>query len=198
MTTTNKPVLLLDMDGIIADFNRFSIRTYNDIHGTNLDEGKCDLYIYDHDVKDPSIDKKALRKPYTEPGAFINLPLIEGSQEGVARLSKFFEIYLLTTHYWSNPTCVYEKEVWLQRYFPALANNGIFTKHKPLVKGDVFVDDRPSNLAAWKAKNPEGKTGTLEYNWTDKANTDFCADNWYDLATKIIEGFWVREGQRRA
>ncbi len=178
------------MDGIIADFNRFSIRVYNDIMGTKLDENRCDLYIQDHDVKPESgIDKKMLRKPYTEPGAFINLPLIAGSQAAVARLQQVFDIYLLTTHYWSNPTCVYEKEIWLQRYFPSLANNGIFTKHKPMVKGDILVDDRPSNLAAWKAKNPAGKTATLDYEWTDRANTDFYDKTWEGLATKILEGF---------
>ncbi len=192
--TVTKEDLLLDMDGCIADFNKFSIQTYNRVvPGANLDENDIDRYLGDHEVIDPTIDKKILRRPYKEPGSFVNLPVIPGAQEAVARLEKHFNIYLLTTQYYGNPTCVHEKHVWLQRYFPSIADNGIFTKHKPMVKGAIFVDDRPTNLAAWKAKNPEGKTASLQYKWSDPKVTDILAPTWEELATKIIGAFNGKE-----
>jgi 5'-nucleotidase len=185
----DKPRLLLDMDGVIADFNRHSIRTYNEIHGTTLDEAKCDIYIGDHEVLEPSIDPKKLRAPYREVGFFLGCPPVKGAQAAVARLHQHFDIFLLTTHYWGNATCVHEKEVWLQRYFPYLASKGIFTSHKYTVKGDIFVDDRPKNLKAWKEAWPEGRTASLTYNWSDPSVTNFLEPTWEKLATKIIEAF---------
>lgn len=183
------PRLLLDMDGIIADFNRHSIRTYNEINGTTLDEAKCNVYIGDHEVLEPTIDAKKLRAPYREPGFFISVPPVPGAKSAVARLHKHFDIYLLTTHYWGNATCVHEKEVWLQRHFPYLSSRGIFTQHKHLVPGDIFVDDRPKNLKAWKEAWPEGKTASLTYDWSDTVGTDILAPTWEELATKIIGAF---------
>jgi len=128
------------MDGIIADFNLYSIQTYNRLYPSlKLDESDVNKYIGDHEVIDPRIDAKALRRPYKDPGSFINLPVISGSQLAVDKLRHFFEIYVLTTQYYGNPTCVHEKHVWLQRHFPAIADQGIFTKHKPMVRGDILV-----------------------------------------------------------
>ena len=194
--TEKKPVLLLDMDGIIADFNLYSLQTYNRIFGTKYDESKVDQYIGDHEVIDKSIDVKALRRPYKDPGSFINLPVIPGSQAAVAKLLKFFDIFVVTTQYYGNPTCVHEKHVWLQRHFPAIADQGVFTKHKPQVKGDILVDDRPSNCAAYKAANPGAKTASLQYKWSVPADQDILAPTWEELAEKIIGAFYGQKEQR--
>lgn len=189
---TDKPILLLDMDGIIADFNFHSIRTYNEIHGSELDPKKCNDYIGDHEVLEKSIDPKALRRPYREPGFFLGCPVIPGAQEGVERLGQAFEIYVLTTHYWGNPTCVYEKELWLQRHFPKIAQRGIFTSHKELVPGNLFIDDRPKNIKAWKDKWGGGsayRTASLDYSWTDHTILNYYASTWKKLADQILEDY---------
>lgn len=191
----SKPVLLLDMDGIIADFNLYSLQTYNRIHGTKYDETNVEKYIGDHEVIDPTIDAKALRKPYRDPGSFINLPVIPGSQAAVAKLLNFFDIYVVTTQYYGNPTCVHEKHVWLQRHFPAIADQGIYTKHKPQVRGDILVDDRPTNCQAYKAANPNAKTASLKYPWSGDNHADILAPTWEELANKIIEAFYGKEKQ---
>jgi 5'(3')-deoxyribonucleotidase len=183
------PRLLLDMDGIIADFNLYSVRTYNEIHKAGLDENKIHEYLGDHEVIHDSIDPKLFRKPYRDPGAFINLPVIKGSQEAVARLEKYFDIYVVTTQYYGNPTCVHEKHVWLQRHFPSIADKGIFTKHKYMVHGEILVDDRPSNCSTYKIHNPDALTASLTYPWSDKKATDILAPTWEELAQSILEAF---------
>ena len=188
---TNKPVLLLDMDGIIADFNLYSIQTYNRLFpNAKLDEKNVNNYIGDHEVIHPSIDPKALRRPYKDPGAFINLPVMIGSQAAIEELEELFDIYVVTTQYYGNPTCVHEKHVWLQRHFPSIADKGIFTKHKSMVKGDILVDDRPANLAAYKAANPKAKTASLEYPWSNPEVTDILSPTWEGLTKKIIGAFY--------
>ncbi len=185
----NLPILLLDMDGIIADFDRFSLDTYNRTFRTNYDVKNVHKYIGDHEVLDPTIDKVALRRPFKDPGSFINLPVIEGSQDAVAKLLKFFNIFVVTTQYYGNPTCVHEKHVWLQRHFPAIADKGIFTKHKPMVQGDILVDDRPINCQQYKAFNEGALTASLQYHWSDPKVTDLLAPTWAELAEKIIGAF---------
>ncbi len=189
----DKPVLLLDMDGIIADFDRFSLDTYNRIHRTNWSVADVHLHIGDHEVINPEIDAKAIRRPFKEPGAFISLPVIPGSQEAVAKLLEYFTIFVVTTQYYGNPTCVHEKHVWLQRHFPAIADQGIYTKHKPQVKGDILVDDRPINCAQYKAANPQAKTASLIYAWSGNTHADIMAASWTELANKIIGAFYGEE-----
>lgn len=181
------PRLGLDMDGIIADFNRYAIRVYNELYEAILEEDKCNEYLNDHEVVHPDIKPKDLRRPFRDPGFFISLPVIPGAKEAIALLEKEYQIFIITTQYWGNPTCVHEKYVWLKRHFPSLVDSAIFTKHKYLVNLDVLVDDRNSNRLTYKDNNPHSLTATLAYPWTTVGTADIIEDNWELLAKKLID-----------
>ena len=72
--------------------------------------------------------------------------------DAMQELSKYFELYILSTAPWHNPTAWYDKLEWVQRYFGS-EEDSIFYKrviishHKNLNRGDFLIDDRKKNGA---------------------------------------------------
>jgi 5'(3')-deoxyribonucleotidase len=188
----SKFICLVDMDGIVADFERHAIQEYNLISKIKLDEFNVDKYVGDKVIIDPSIDQQAYRLPFSWQGFFWSIPLIQNAQEGIRLLSEYFEIYFVTAEYRDNPFCVSEKQKWLEKYFSEWADNTIFTKHKHMVYGDLLIDDSPANLKSWSdgwGGLNSVKTASLEYAWIDKNITSFYSKNWVTLANQIIKYF---------
>ena len=63
-------------------------------------------------------------------------------------LSKYYDVFILSTSPWNNPSAWQDKVKWVQKY---LGNNAykrlILTHHKNLNKGDYLIDDRTKNGA---------------------------------------------------
>ena len=123
-----KKILYVDMDGVIVDF-RSGIDQLNDA------------------------EKQEYNDRYDEvPGIFSKMIPIEGAIEAVTRLSKHFDIYILSTAPWNNPTAWIDKLLWIKKYFGSdkgsvFYKRLIFTHHKNLNNGDFLVDDRKNNGA---------------------------------------------------
>ena len=75
-----------------------------------------------------------------------------GAIEAMQELSKHFDLYILSTAPWRNPSAWSDKVKWVQRYFGE-GENSIFYKrliishHKELNHGDFLIDDRSKNGA---------------------------------------------------
>ena len=75
------------------------------------------------------------------------LPL-QGSLEAVQELSKYFEVYILSTAPWDNPSAWTDKLLWIKKYLPNLAYKRLILSHnKQLNLGDYLIDDRTKNGA---------------------------------------------------
>lgn len=86
------------------------------------------------------------RKWVTTPGFFRDLPVMEGSQEGLKMLSEKYEIIVasLATEF---PQSLTEKLLWLHDNFPFISwKQIIFCGNKSLIKADLMIDDHPKNL----------------------------------------------------
>jgi 5'(3')-deoxyribonucleotidase len=82
------------------------------------------------------------------PGFFRNLKPIENAIYSYNILNKYFDVYILSTGPWSNPTSFVEKVEWVKEYLPNAYKNIIFSHHKDLNKGDYLIDDSTKNGAA--------------------------------------------------
>ena len=109
-----KKILFIDMDGTIADFAA----------GVGREVG---------------IEEKP--KECLEKGFYRNLPVIEGAQEGISELEKYFDVYIATKPKKENPYCLEEKMEWIREHFPSLSKKVFFTPDKRLLKGDILIDD---------------------------------------------------------
>ena len=84
------------------------------------------------------------------PGIFNLMEPMKGSIEAFNELSQSekYDVYILSTAPWDNPTAWSDKLKWVKKY---LGKNGykrlILSHHKNLNAGDYLIDDRTKNGA---------------------------------------------------
>lgn len=118
-----KPIVLIDMDGVICDFDKRAKEL--ELRG----------------VKGQSLFK--------HPDAYKDLEPIEGAIEAWNLLQDKYETYILSTPPWSNPDAWAEKRIWVEKHLGKSSKKKlILGHHKGLVKGDFLIDDRIANGVA--------------------------------------------------
>ena len=82
------------------------------------------------------------------PGIFSKMKPVEGAIDAYKELSKHFDVYILSTAPWNNPSAWTDKLLWVQKYLGDLAYKRlILTHNKNLNAGDFLIDDRTANGA---------------------------------------------------
>ena len=110
----NKYRIFIDMDGVIADFEKAS-NEFQRIHGkTNRPDKWVD---------------------------YRNLDVIEGAIEAVAKLNADHEVFIASTPPWTRPEVWGHKREWIGEHFPYLKRRIILTHRKDLLIGDILIDD---------------------------------------------------------
>jgi 5'(3')-deoxyribonucleotidase len=126
----SKKILYLDMDGVVADFDKKL-----------------------HELKEPSdildsvkVDEIVARNPMI---FFCDLEPYDGAIEAVNKLFDLYEVYFLSTPMWDIPESFMAKRIWLDKHFGLSAKKRLILSHrKDLSIGDFLVDDRLKNGAA--------------------------------------------------
>lgn len=123
-----KKILYIDMDGVLVDFK------------SGIDQLT-------------ESEKREYKDKLDEvPRIFSKMLPIEGAIEAVTRLSQHFDVYILSTAPWNNPSAWVDKLLWIKQYFGSdessiFYKRLIITHHKNLNSGDFLIDDRTSNGA---------------------------------------------------
>jgi len=86
------------------------------------------------------------------PGIFGLMEPVTGAIESVKNLNEYFDLYVLSTAPWRNPSAWSDKAIWIQKYFGSEQGSIFYKKliishHKNLNKGDFLIDDREKNGA---------------------------------------------------
>ena len=80
------------------------------------------------------------------PGIFSTMKPIKNGIEAITELSNYFDIYILSTAPWNNPSAWVDKLEWIQKHLPKIGYKRlILTHNKQLNKGDYLIDDRRAN-----------------------------------------------------
>lgn len=116
----NKPIVFLDLDNVLADFDN------------SPDIPEADKEQYNH----PNIYKK---------GFFYNLPVMPGAIEFVEKLLKSdkFDLHVLTQPVSGSSHSYRDKVIWVKKYFPQLVNKITMTQDKTMLRGEILIDDNP-------------------------------------------------------
>lgn len=104
------------------------------------------------------IDKlsEEVRREYEDnldevPGIFGLMEPMEGAIEAVHRLQEHYDVYILSTAPWKNPSAWSDKVLWVTKYLDDVFHKRMVITHcKNLCEGDFLIDDR-------------GKNGTSEF-----------------------------------
>lgn len=118
-----KQVIYIDMDGVIVDFQSGLYK----VNGETLKE---------YEGREDEI-----------PGVFDLMDPMPGAIEAVTELSKYFDLYILSTAPWLNPSAWTSKVNWMHHYFGKDKDSPIYKRliishNKHLCQGDYLIDDR--------------------------------------------------------
>lgn len=132
-----KPLLFIDMDNVLVDF-------------------KSGLEKVSEEIKQQyECDEKG--KPHYDdiPGIFALMEPMPGAIDAIHALNEKYDLYILSTAPWMNPSAWSDKVKWLQHYFDSARKEGVFYKrlilchHKDMLirPGAYLIDDRPNHGA---------------------------------------------------
>lgn len=152
-----KPIVFVDMDNVLVDFESGLALQNDDVKAEY--EGRLDEI----------------------PGLFSDMQPMPGAIEAVHELQRYFELYILSTAPWKNPSAWSDKVKWVTQHLDDVFHKRMVITHcKNLCKGDYLIDDR-------------GKNGTSEFEgeWIEFGNDQF--PDW----NTIVEYLYRQNGLTR-
>lgn len=180
-TDTAPPRVLIDVDGVLADFLAPSLPILAGLTGRawTVDDFKTwDLF----DTV-PREYEQAFFAAVNQPGWCRSIPVFPLAQEGVRVLREMAEVYIVTSPMNHVPTWTHEREGWLKEHFHIPHKKVVHTSAKYLCVGDVLVDDRPANIESWEEEHQDG-LGLL---WDQPYNRDYQARSRVSTWTEVID-----------
>ena len=130
MNENNKPIIYIDMDGVLVDFESALTKVSPEMLEKFADE-------YDN-----------------IPGIFALMDPMPGALEAVDALKEKYDLYILSSSPWENPTALDDKLAWVKKHFGGDGRENIFLRKvvfssvKQLSRGDILIDDRTTKGAA--------------------------------------------------
>ena len=80
------------------------------------------------------------------PDLFGKMKPMPGAIEAVHKLAKVYDVFILSTAPWKNPSAWSDKVKWVTNYLDDVFHKRmIITHRKDLVEGDYLIDDRGKN-----------------------------------------------------
>jgi 5'-nucleotidase len=144
-----KPILLIDMDGVIADFYGHFLSIWREKYPDRVYVKPEDVTAFYLETLYPAEYSQDILDILRAPGFFANLPPMPGAIEALKKLDEEgkFEIYLCSTPDSDsvNHNCASEKMRWVERHLgKKWVKDVILTHDKTLVQGDFLIDDKPN------------------------------------------------------
>jgi len=154
----DKKILYVDMDGVVADFDKAMNKLAPDLP---LGDGD------DYEIRSKIVDEIVTKNP----GFFEKLELINGALEAIEQLKDKYDIYFLSSPMSAVPHSYMGKRIWTKEKFGNWANKRLILTHrKDLCIGDILIDDRFKNGAA-EFQGKHIHFGSIEYpNWNSILN----------------------------
>ena len=162
-----RPIVLTDVDGVIANFQLRFVEIAAQITGRAFSpEAAMSEWDVEKALGLNDEEKDAVYEVVNAPGYVMELPEMYGAVAGIKELAKYADVFFVTSHNVKSPTWVFEREAWLKEKFgEELGGQVAHTKHKYMVYGDVFIDDKPDHVRDYmeKGKNPNARA--LLWSW---------------------------------
>ncbi len=131
--------IAVDMDEVLADALSEHLARYNRDHGEAITKDQLEgKWLWDI----VSADRHERLEGYLRSEDFFeDLPVLEDSQEVLAKLSKHYEIFIATAAM-EFPNSFGPKYRWLRRHFPFIPpTHFVFCGDKSILLADYLIDD---------------------------------------------------------
>ena len=108
------------------------------------------------------------------PGLFGKMKPLVGAIDAVHQLNEYYDLFILSTAPWNNPSAWSDKVNWVTEYLDDLFHKRmVITHRKDLCQGDYLIDER-------------GKNGTSEFSgeWIEFGSERF--PDWQSVLDYLI------------
>lgn len=157
-------IVLLDCDGVLADFTGGVLKVVNKRSGTNWKPADVKTFKISENI---GISNSLIYEIAGAAGFCMSLKPYPGAKEGVAELKRKHDVYVVTSPITSSPTWVYERTKWLKKHFSIDDDHVINASCKERINGDMLVDDKAENLERWKKQWPAAKAFLWGRPWNE-------------------------------
>lgn len=171
--------ILIDMDGVIADFERGFLKQWQTLHAdksfVRLEDRKTFYIIDDY----PSEAQHIVSGICQSSGFFRTLEPMTGAVEALAEMRQMgHSVFICTSPLSAYKNCVLEKFEWVEQHLGAdWVKQIVMTKDKTIVTADVLIDDKPTIEGAAKP-DWEHIIYDQPYNKTETTRKRLTWQNW--------------------
>ncbi len=145
-----KPVLALDADGVLVDFDNPAL-DYLRSRGVNKTyEDISDWSVFDGDVE---MEFDFRRDVAGQPGFCENMTPLPGAVEFVQAAKEHYHIMIVTAPY-EVPNWYDGRRDWVIKTLGLPRKNVCFLSQKEFFDSDILVDDKDTNILDWHARHP--------------------------------------------
>lgn len=147
--------VLLDCDGVLADFHTPCLEIINQIGGTEHTLDQLDQWDIFDALKISSDVQKWVYQAMGDRGWAQKLKPYPGAVRAVEQIQTFADLYIVTSPM-RGETWTFDRDEWLYSHFRIQRKQVIHCSAKELIAGDYLIDDRVENLVKWRACHPGG------------------------------------------
>lgn len=172
---TTKPIVLVDMDGVLADFDHATEAFLQKNHPHIQFAGRQSFYLH----QDYPEYKDIVAVCHTKLGFFSNLPPIEGALAGWQKLKDLgFHPRICSSPLLSHPDCINEKKLWVEKHLGIeAAEEAIIDVDKTGHHGIALIDDKPEITGSHQ---PSWRHIVFDQSYNRTIDTDLRIHGWDD------------------
>ena len=141
-----RPLVLVDVDGVLANFNQLVIDAVHAFSGKRHTEEDVIRYDILSCMDVPQHLKEAVWRHVQSPGSCQSISPYPGAKEGLDSLREVADVHVVTTPLVGSHSWQSERTEWLRTHFNIHHEDVTFTHKKDLVRGDFIVDDKPEHV----------------------------------------------------
>ncbi|MBN2107055.1 MAG: 5'-3'-deoxyribonucleotidase [Deltaproteobacteria bacterium] len=150
------PIILVDMDGVLADFDRHFMVVWSARYPDRpaLDQSRRTSFYIKDEFK--SEYRQDIQSIFEEPGFYLDLPPVSGAVAAMQAMKRTgYDVWICSSPKMNYRYCAPEKYQWVERELGTeWVERVILTRRKAMIQGDVLIDDQPdipfSETASWK------------------------------------------------
>lgn len=172
--------LLIDVDGVLARFDAAYVELVNYLFKRNHTTEDVTEWAIERALGLSAEQTETVNSYIRTRGFASQLQPYPGAGEAVSRLRAVHDVYFVTSPFRGTRdqrlSWTADREHWLLDHFGVPHSKVVHTSAKHLCVGDVFIDDKPSNVSMWQEHHPSG-FGLLwyqPYNWEHRGDLMVC------------------------
>ena len=144
--------ILVDMDGVIADFDQEFLQRWRKRHPEKFYipvEARTAFFVKD---EYPEELRPLVTEILLEATFFQEMLPVPGAKEALEEMqAKGWEVFICSSPLSTYGNCVLEKYKWVETFIgPQWVKKLILTKDKTVIKADYLIDDRPEIIGVEK------------------------------------------------